>query len=116
MTAFDRSVFWPAYKAAGFLRPALVKQSGKPAATVDIKYVQPDEQRLDGAVASRDHAIKYQHADLPFLAEGDAVSMLDANGVVIKTERFRVRQVPMISNDPGDDRSGYFRWAVLTRI
>lgn len=116
---FDRSVFWPELKAAGMLRSALVRQSGRSVAVVDVKYVQPTELRLDGSQGSQQHSIKYQHHDLPRLAEGDLVTMLDDDGKEIRSERFRVREAPAIvdSGSPGgSDRSGYFRWALLTRI
>lgn len=116
MSDFDRSVFWPELKAAGMLRAVVVKQSGKPAVNVDVKYAQPTERRFDGSASSQEHSIKYQHADLPYLAEGDLVSFLDDAGAVIRAERFRVRECPLVSALPGDDQSGYFRHAVLTRI
>lgn len=114
MNDFDRSIFWPEFKAAGMLRVASVKQAGKSATIVDVKYSQPTDtlsQQL-----SQEHSIKYQHADLPNLAEGDTVSFLDAAGAVIRAERFRVRSAALVSNEPADDRSGYFRYALLTRI
>lgn len=114
MTDFDRSVFWPEFKAAGMLSPAAVKQAGKPRVLVDVRYSQPSDGI--GSQVSQQHSIKYQHADLPYLAEGDLVDFLDADGAVIRAQRFKVREAPLVSNNPGDDTSGYFRHALLTRI
>lgn len=108
-------VFWAADKAAGMLDPALVKQSGRPAATVDVKLIQPHGRGFDGAVLSQDFEIKYRRDDLPNLSEGDPVSFLDEDGVVIRSKRFRVREAPFV---PDEERgaSGYFKRALLTRV
>lgn len=111
-----KAAYWPAFKAAGFLRPALVKQSGKPAVTVDVKYTQPSARRFDGSVGSQEHSMKYQRDDLPYLREGDPVSFLDADGVVIRAERFKVREAWFVGEFPGDDTSGFWRRALLTQI
>jgi hypothetical protein len=112
---FDRSVFWPAFKEAGMLRSVSVKQSGKQAVTVDVKYEQPT-QRIFGQQASQDLTIQYQAADLPYLKEDDPVTFLDAAGAPIRTERFKVREAPYVSANAGEDRSGYFKYALLTQI
>lgn len=107
--------FWAANKDAGFLDPALVKQSGKPAVTVDVKLIQPSERRFDGVVLSQEYEIKYRYNDLPALAEGDPVSILDGDGVVIRAKRFKVRESPFVP-DEVQGASGFFRHALLTRI
>lgn len=112
---FDRSVFWPEFKAAGMLRSAWVKQAGRAAVTVDVKYEQPTT-RIFGAQASQDQTITYQAADLPYLAEDDLLTFLDADGNQILRERFKVREPAYVSSDPGQDRSGYFKLALLTRL
>ena len=115
MSDFDRSLFWPELKSAGMLRSALVKQSGRLPVTVDVKYEQPTNA-IFGQAASQDHQIEYQAADLPALTEGDPVSFLDDAGVVIRAERFKVREAPFVSSDPATDRTGFFKLALLTRI
>ena len=97
MSDFNQALFWPAFKAAGFLRPALVKQSGRLAATVDVGYVEPETLRFD-QTRSKDYEIEYQCADLPALAEGDMVTFLDADGVPIPKAKFRVREAPFVTD------------------
>lgn len=115
MSDFDRTIFWPEFKAAGFLRAARVRQEGHAPVDCDVKYTQPTDFKFGGAIGSQEHSIKYQHSDLPYLGEGSTVEFLDAEGEVIRAERFKVRQASAVSDDPGDDRSGFFRHALLTR-
>jgi hypothetical protein len=111
----DRSIFWPEYVRAGWTRKVQVKQSGLPRTTVDVIYRRPTEILFGNTVSTNEHSIYFQTADLPNLAEGDAVAFLDDDGAAIKTERFTVRREPWVSNNPADDTSGYFSYAVLTK-
>lgn len=115
MGDFDRSVFWPEFKAAGMLRAAWVKQAGRAAVTVDVKYEQPTT-RIYGQQNSQDHTIKYQAADLPYLKEDDLLTFLDDDGNHIRTQQFKVREAPYVPSDPGVDRTGYFKYALLTQL
>lgn len=74
-------------------------------------YIRPDVLKMRGAL-SAEHEMKYQADQLPDLTEGDTVEFLSgvANGMT-----FRVRSTPFVSDDPAEDRSGYFKWAYLTK-
>lgn len=107
---FDASVFWPAFKAAGMLRPVKVKQ-----AVVWVGYVEPDTLRFD-QTRSTDYEIEYQTADLPNLAQGDPVLLLDAALVPIAKAKFRVREAPFVPDIPAEGNDGTFRRALLTKL
>ena len=106
MTALDRSVFWPRFLAAGFLDTATIT-SGGTTADYNVGFSQPDQPRFDGRVRSTDYEIEYQAADLPSLAENDAVTI---DGVL-----YRVREDPFV--EPGGNAAdGYFKHALLTKV
>lgn len=106
MTTLDRSVFWPQSLAAGFLATATIT-SGGTTATYSVSFSQPDQPRFDGRGRSTDYKIEYQAADLPSLAENDAVTI---DGVL-----YRVREDPFV--EPGGNAAdGYFKHALLTKV
>lgn len=112
----DPSIFWPHFKAAGFLRRALLKPSGKPAVAIDVHWDEPSQTRLDGAAISTEYAIEYEYASAPTLAAGDAVTLLDDDDVPIPKSKFSVRTQPIVPDEWRDDKSGYWRRAVLTKL
>lgn len=114
MTDFDESVFWDEFKDVGFLRPVRVKQKGRAVANVDVKWSQPNSELLGSQ--SIDYQMEYQHSDLPALAEGDPVTLLDADGNVISGGKYEVRSSPFVPPDPANSRSGFFRQALLTKL
>lgn len=79
-------------------------------------FRRPDVPRFGSGALSTDYEIEYQYDDLPDLAENDGVVLLDENGDPLAGESYRVRQAPVVTDDPGDDRSGYFRRALLTKL
>ena len=105
MSDFDESLFWPEFKAAGFLDIATVT-SGGVTKDVDVDFAMPDRERFGSSARSRDYEIEYQFSDLPDLAEGDPV--------VIKGISYYVRQSPYVP-DQGNAASGYFRRALLSK-
>lgn len=116
MSDFDQSVFYPAFKAAGFTKLATVKQSGAPVKDVDVDYVEPDTERFGSDVRSKDYQIEYQAADLPKLVEGDAVTIwVDYTKSAVRG-KFRVRQSPFVPEVPAEGNDGYFKRALLTKI
>ena len=112
-----RAEFKAAFVAAGFWKPARVTSDGSPQVVTDadVAYRRPDSTRLGGSI-SNDHEIEYVASDFPDLAEGDTVELIDDDGGVIAGSTFRVRQPPYITDNPGDDQSGYFLRALLTQI
>lgn len=105
---------WQALADAGMLRRALVKQRGKPAATVWVGYEEPATMRFGGA-RSIDYQIEYQFADLPFLVEGDSVTLLDNSDIPVPKQKFVVRESPFVSDIPAQGSDGTYRRALLTR-
>lgn len=101
MEQFDAAVFWLAFRDAGLLVVANVRQSGAPAKNVDVGLVRPGEVMGFGFV-STEYEIEYQSADLPKLGEGNAVT--------IGAEKFRVREAPQTQGD------GFFSKAKLTKL
>jgi hypothetical protein len=117
MMDFDRSVFRDAFAEAGMWVPIRATSQGSPAVSVDlfVDYRAPDNIRVNGSI-SDDHEIEYVADDLPDLREGDSIVFLDADGDPIAGRSFRVRAPPFITDNPGDDQSGFFKRALLTRI
>ena len=107
--------FWPAMKLSGMLRTVRVKPSGKPVIDVDVVCSEPDSIRFDATI-SKDYSIEYQYTDLPTLAEGDPVTLLDADSMPLPKGKFRVRMAPMVTDNPADSQTGFFRRAVLTKL
>jgi len=103
---FNESVFWPAFAAAGFLVEAVVWRVGQDAAlpAVNVELAMPDEKLVTGTQSTQ-YVMQYQAADLPDLAEGDAVT--------IGAQAFKVREPPFTD---GADPTGYFRKAMLTLV
>jgi hypothetical protein len=101
-------VFWPEFKAAGFLDAATVT-SGGVTVDVDVAYERPDTLRFDNQTRSTEHLIEYQHHDLPDLAEGDEL-------VIENIGSFKVRSVPFVSDNPEHGIDGFFRRAILTKL
>lgn len=114
---FDRSVFKPAFVAAGLWIPIRVTSQDSPPVEIDThaSYSQPAQLRV-GASISNEHEIKYQADELPDLRQGDGVLFLDAEGNPISGSSFRVRAPPFVTDDPNDDQTGYFMRAQLTRV
>jgi hypothetical protein len=115
MSAFDQSIFWPSFKVVGFLKLATVKQSGAPVKDVDVGYVEPDREGFVGRARSKDYEIEYQVADLPRLAEGDAVTIW-ADDTKASGVKFRVRESPFVPEIGAEGNDGYFKRALLTKI
>jgi hypothetical protein len=115
MSDLNEAAFWPQFKAAGFLTRVRVKPTGRPQVDVDVGFVMPNRDKFGGGVASTEYEIEYQFHELPTLAEGDPVTKLDAAGLPIKTEKYKVRQAPFVA-DQGTASTGYFRHAVLTKL
>lgn len=114
---FDRSVFLPAFAAAGMWIPIRVTSVDSPPVVTDTfaRYSQPSVIKNSGNLSS-EHEIKYQADKLPDLAEGQGVEFLDANGDPIAGKAFRVREPPIVTTDINDDQSGYFMLAILTSV
>lgn len=102
----DRSIFWPAFVAAGLLSTATIT-SGGTTANYSVGFSQPDQPRFDGRGRSSEYEIEYQAADLPALAENDAVT--------IDGTAYRVRE-PSYVTPGGNAADGYFRCALLTKV
>lgn len=106
MTTLDRSAFWPQFLAAGFLDTATIT-SGGTTDDYNVGFSRPDQPRFDGRGRSTDYEIEYQAADLPSLAENDAVTIDGIN--------YRVREDPFV--EPGGNAAdGYFKRALLTKV
>lgn len=103
---FPTAVLWPALKAAGMLNLATVKSRG--AHDVDVGFRRPGEV-LGSGIITTDYAIEYQTADLPRLAEAEAVTIW-ADAEKTSGEKFKVREAPLPQGD------GYFSVAVLTKL
>jgi hypothetical protein len=114
---FDRSVFKPAFIAAGMWIPIRVTSQDSPPVVTDTHagYAQPGVVKVSGSMSS-EHQIKYQRDDLPELTEGDGVEFLDADGNPITGKSFRVREEPFVTDDPNDDATGYFMRVRLTKL
>jgi hypothetical protein len=113
--AFDEALFWPALIAAGgALRKVRVKMTGLPSTDVYVKWDEPTNFLLGNL--SLDYQMEYQRDDLPTLAEGDPVTLLDDAGNPLAKGKFKVRQSPVVQDNPGDSRTGFFRHALLTKI
>lgn len=112
MSLFDASVFWPAFKEAGMLTFATLKQRGG-AVDVWVGFNRPDRPRFNGDGRSHDYEIEYQYADASRLAEGGAVTLWadedKSSGV-----KYLVREEPFVSDMDGTD--GYFRHALLSKV
>lgn len=109
---FDPSTFWPAFRAAGMLTFATLKQKGG-AVDVWVGFNRPDRPRFDGTSRSHDYEIEYQHADAPRLAEGDAVTLW-TDATKASGTKYVVREEPFVSEVDGTD--GFFRHALLTAV
>jgi hypothetical protein len=96
------ALFWPEYKDAGWLSSAVWK-----AATFDAFFVKPGQVTANGAL-STGYEIVYQDADAPALKEGDTITV---DGV-----KFKVRDTPYVSDQPGDSQTGYFKHARLSSV
>jgi hypothetical protein len=107
MAAWDESVFWPAFKDAGLLVPAVIN-GGSPV--VYVGYEEPDVLLLDGS-QSKQYMIEYQLDDVPDLAEGDAV-VLTLRGQDVA---FVVREPARVPDNPAQGSDGFWRRALLTR-
>lgn len=115
LVAFDPSLFWTAFRDAGFLKLATVKmRTGGAAVDVHVGYVEPDRERFGGGARSKDYEIEYQAADLPKLAEGDAVTIWTDDTKVSGT-KFRIREAPFVPEVPAEGNDGYFKRALLTK-
>jgi hypothetical protein len=110
---FDRSIYKPAFVASGMWIPIRVTPKDAGAAVdTHANYTRPDVTKLSGAQSAQ-HSIKYVHQDLPTLAEGDRVDLLDAAGAPISGQAFTVRS-PSQVDEGSDDETGYFRRVLLT--
>lgn len=108
--------FQDAMKGAGMTTRAAVKSRGATVVVDLTRFDRPDTRRFDGVVQSRDYAMEYAHVDLPYLAEGDLVTLVDEDDATIFAERYRVRQAPAITDNPNESRTGYYRTAILTKL
>jgi hypothetical protein len=98
-------VHWAASAAAGMLTDCTPR--GKTA--VKVKFEEPDLLDLNGS-QSKQFLIEYRKADMPTLAEGDSLSIVERDGVIAK---YSVREAPYV--DPQRGQDGTYRCAVLTR-
>lgn len=114
---FDRSAFKDEFVGAGMWAPIRVTSTDSPAVVTDTHagFKSPDNVRLGGSL-SRDYEIEYVATDLPDLAEDQRVDFLDEDGDEISGQAYRVRQAPSVTDNPGDDQSGYFLRALLTKL
>ena len=112
--AFPRHLFRQAFAAVGIWDSVRVTSQDTPPVVIETEagYIRPDVVKMSNAL-SAEHEMKYQADQLPDLAEGDGVEFLSgvATGML-----FQVRSTPFVSDDPAEDRSGYFKWAYLTRV
>lgn len=105
MSAWDESVFWPAFEAAGMLKVARVIYSGSDRVLeAEVAFSKTEIDPVTMARTS-DFPMEFQHCDLPELAEGDQVE--------IDSTLYRVRELPRIE---GATATGYFRTAKLTQV
>ena len=98
----DEMLFWPEYKAAGWLSSVTFK-----TATFDAFFVRPAQVTTNGAL-STGYEIVYQDADAPTLKEGDPITV---DGV-----KFKVRDTPYVSDQPGFSQTGFFKYARLSAL
>lgn len=117
MPDFDRSIFKPQFIAAGMWEAIRVTSNDSPPVITDTHALRraPDVQLLRSH-QSNQYEIKYVHDDLPDLTEGHTVEFIDADGDPIAGRAYRVRSEPYVSDAPSDDRSGYFKRALLTKL
>lgn len=109
--AFDLSVFWPAFEAAGMLLECRYapRGGGRVPRTIKVGLVQPDVEIISD-VQSREYQMEYQSTDFPDLREGDQLAIKLEDGT---WGQFQVREPPYIPDSAPD---GFFRHAKLTRI
>lgn len=101
--SFDPSIFFPAFKAAGFLRSAAFSLAGGATyADVSIGFTQPDVPAVTGLAQSREYEIEYETAAAPSLARGDAA--------VIDGVSYKLRE------DPRSQGDGHYSKVLLTRL
>lgn len=100
MSAFDLSVFWPAFKAAGMLVSVQIEGSNREP--FDAGLNRPDMQIFDDAVQSPQNLLEYQSADVPEMAQGMVV--------VVNNQRYRV------SRRPFRERTGFFSQVPLETL
>lgn len=115
---FDRSLFAPAFAAVGMWIPIrLTSQDTVPDITNGFaRYRRPDVVKVGGAL-SAEHEIGFEAIAFPLMREGDRIDFLDsAGGDPINGRAFRVRAPPFVTDDPAEDRSGYFKVAMLTKL
>jgi len=110
MPIWNEAVFWPTFKAVGFLSKArvLVEGSSEPVC-VDVDYHKPDFDMVTG-MRSREYTMEYQTDDLPTLGEGDQVEIEETNGTV---SMFVVREEPAVMPP---NPTGFFSKAILTKV
>lgn len=113
---FDSTKFFSTFgRVRGFMHRAQVKQRGRPAVIVNVKYEEPHSTRF-GVARSVDYTIEYQASDLPLLAQNDSVIMLDDDDQPIPKQKFIVREPPFVTEDPARGTDGTWKFAVLTQV
>lgn len=119
MSDFDdlRDELKAEFVVAGFWIPIRVTSLNSPPVVThtNAAYRRPDVLRVNGSQSS-EHQIEYVADDLPDLAEGHLVDLLDADGNPISGQSFRVREPSFVLDDISADESGYFRRALLTKL
>lgn len=103
MSAFDNTLFWPEFAAAGLLSLATVR-----GVDVRASFHRPNEI-LPSGVITTEYQAEYQTADLPKMKEGDAVTIW-TDDAKTASEKFKVRQTPLVQGD------GFFSIAILTKL
>ena len=115
---FDRSIFRPLFAAVGLWEPVrLTSQDTTPIVTDGFaRYNRPDTVKVIGAL-SAEHEIRFVAGEFPDMREGDRVDFLDGEGGdPVAGRAFRVRSTPIVTDDPAEDCSGYFKLAELTKL
>lgn len=98
----DNSIFFEAFKAAGFLQACVYKPGAPAQKAFDAGWTQPDTLLLADEAQSTEHVLEFQTADLPALRIGDPITVA---GVP-----FTVRAAPQKRGD------GYFSTVALRAV
>ncbi|MFG6413804.1 hypothetical protein ACG02S_07810 [Roseateles sp. DC23W] len=87
----DNSIFFAAFRAAGFLKPAVYKPGQPGEKSFDCQWQSPDMLLLADEAQGAEFLIEFQTADLPPLRIDDRI---DVDGV-----SYAVRTPPMKKGD-----------------
>jgi hypothetical protein len=87
---WDKSCFFEAFQAAGFLTEITVMAGPDQGRTFWGDYREPAQTLWDGIVQATEYSIRYQMADISLKRDSE---------LMIGEKRFRVSQTPKASGD-----------------